>query len=195
MTFEDWKNNQIEKGNLWYSSVTSGRTKKGDIIGICKTKYRNKEKNAKKEGLQVLLTFEEYLYKAYEAKIECPSQIGVKTSQYQLARIEDKGNYTKDSCRFLTKKQNEEEKSQDYQLFASKPSSNLSTILAWSLADEVYFLWKEKKLGRYKIAKHFNKREDKRFIDACDRIINTRFKNGWIPTKDEKWINWRNKNV
>ena len=191
MTFEQWKLKQVELGNLWPSLVSSGRTKKGDLVGHWKTKYRAKEKNAKKEGLAVLLTFDEYLYKLFEAGITSPIEIGVQREKYQLARFKDEGNYTVESCRFITKKENEEEKSQEYQSFGAKVSANKSSILAWSKADQIYDLWKNHKMGRYKISREFNRRDDKKFIKACENIIQRRFKQGWVPMNDEKWKKWK----
>lgn len=46
------------------------------------------------------LTFEQYLNKLSEAKI-VPTDVGNRKNQYNLARINDEGPYTNESCRFI----------------------------------------------------------------------------------------------
>ena len=51
------------------------------------------------------LTFEEYLYKMKEAGIR-PVNLGNENYDYHLSRYTDDGPYTKNSCRFILKKNN-----------------------------------------------------------------------------------------
>lgn len=51
------------------------------------------------------LTFEQYLHKLVEKNLT-PRDVGNKTDQYNLSRFDDRGGYTKDNCRFITRKMN-----------------------------------------------------------------------------------------
>ena len=55
-------------------------------------KWRNKKVNAKQEGLECLLTFEEYCLLVKEAGLKS-SQLGFTGEGYVLARYEDSGDY------------------------------------------------------------------------------------------------------
>ena len=66
-----------------------------------------------------------------------------------------------------------------------KYGSNESKDL-WLQADKIYSLWTQSgKCGSWKIAKITGKRSD---------AMIKRFKNGWIPSKDEDWKDWKKKN-
>lgn len=52
------------------------------------------------------LTFEDYLTLAKNAGIYDPEMIGRTKGSYQLGRYGDKGDYTPDNCRFITKELN-----------------------------------------------------------------------------------------
>jgi hypothetical protein len=54
------------------------------------------------------LSFEQYLDKLLEAKIN-PSQVGIGSGKYHLARLNDEGPYTENSCRFITSTANSKE--------------------------------------------------------------------------------------
>lgn len=51
------------------------------------------------------LTFEQYLNKLVEAGIT-PSNVGKRSTDYSLSRINDEGPYTQKSCRFITTRAN-----------------------------------------------------------------------------------------
>jgi hypothetical protein len=70
------------------------------MTDTARTKWKNHVGNSKKKGV-LPLTYEGYLAKIREAGIE-PSQIGHRIDQFQLARYTDSGDYTADSCRFVT---------------------------------------------------------------------------------------------
>lgn len=80
-------------------------------LGVCDKKVRQLYNNWRDRfSLQPesTLTFEQFLIKIQEAGIS-PYQIGCKRGQYQLARFDDKGPYTDNTCRFITEEQNREE--------------------------------------------------------------------------------------
>ncbi|BCG50165.1 hypothetical protein [Ralstonia phage RP13] len=109
-----------------------------------KWKYNNKRKNAKKIELKVLLTFEEYLYKAFEAGIKSHEEIS--RTGYQLSRINDEGNYEINNCRFLWYTEN---RSEQKNLTASNhPQSTITDDIAVAI-----FLDKE---SMPEIAKKYN---------------------------------------
>ncbi|BCG50108.1 hypothetical protein [Ralstonia phage RP13] len=83
--------------------LTQDLTKSGWL-----SKWHNKSTNACKEGLLNKLTFDEYLYKAFEAGLTSHTQ--VHNTGYHLARIGDQGNYTVESCRFITHSENQSER-------------------------------------------------------------------------------------
>lgn len=73
-------------------------------------KFYNKKTNAKKEGIDCLLTYEEFCNLVREARLTS-SQIGFTTKEkYVLARYNDSGNYQIGNCRFITQKENAQEK-------------------------------------------------------------------------------------
>ncbi|BCG50024.1 hypothetical protein [Ralstonia phage RP13] len=79
--FIEWKSTQDITHTGWYK------------------KFGNKIDNARRKGLRVLLTFDEYLYKAFEAGLISHTQ--VTQTGYHLSRTNDEGDYLKDNCRFL----------------------------------------------------------------------------------------------
>lgn len=73
-------------------------------------KFYNKKINAKKEGVDCLLTYEEFCNLVREARLTS-SQIGFTTKEkYVLARYNDSGNYQIGNCRFITQRENAQEK-------------------------------------------------------------------------------------
>ena len=80
-----------------------------DDDGKLKQRYKNKCINAKKEGLICELAFEEYCMLVYEAGLKS-SDLGFTGNNYVLARYKDNGNYTFQNCRFITQKENCQEK-------------------------------------------------------------------------------------
>lgn len=72
-------------------------------------KWRNKCVNAKAEGLKCKLTFEEYCQLVDQAGL-VSSQLGFTGQGYVLARYNDEGDYEMGNCRFITQKENSDEK-------------------------------------------------------------------------------------
>lgn len=91
LDFHSWKSSQLPHIDIW------------------RTKYTTKVDNAKSVGLKVLITFDEYLYKAWEANLSHPNDVGRRSDQYNLSRINDQGDYTTSSCRFITTYSNQKE--------------------------------------------------------------------------------------
>lgn len=80
-----------------------------DDDGKLKRKWINKCVNAKKEGLECELTYEEFCLLVSQANL-VSSQLGFTGEGYVLARYNDSGNYTLENCRFITQKENSDEK-------------------------------------------------------------------------------------
>lgn len=80
-----------------------------DDDGKLKDKWKNKRVNAANEGIEFNLRFDEYLELVAEAGLKS-SQLGFTGEGYVLARYNDKGGYTKGNCRFITQKENSDEK-------------------------------------------------------------------------------------
>ena len=73
-------------------------------------KFKNKQINAKKEGLNCFLTYPDFCNLVRLANIKS-SQIGFKSKEkYVLARYNDCGDYQLGNCRFITQKENAQEK-------------------------------------------------------------------------------------
>ncbi len=80
-----------------------------DDDGKLYQKYLNKKVNAEKEGLHCLLTFDEFCELLRQAGLKS-SDIGFKSEKkYVLARYNDKGDYVKGNCRFITQRENMKE--------------------------------------------------------------------------------------
>ena len=90
-------------------------------------RWRNKCVNAKKEGIECKLTFDEYCTLVKEAGL-VSSQLGFTGEKYVLGRYNDEGDYTLENCRFITQKENSDEKNQ--RLNALKPEINEKNICA-----------------------------------------------------------------
>lgn len=67
-------------------------------------KWRSHAKHARERGVK-WLSYEQYAEKVLQAGIS-PNQIGRTLGSYQLARYTDSGDYTIDSCRFITQTEN-----------------------------------------------------------------------------------------
>lgn len=80
-----------------------------DDDGKLKRKYINKKVNARKENIECLLSFEEFCDLVKEANLKS-SDLGFTGNNYVLARINDTGPYAIGNCRFITQKQNADEK-------------------------------------------------------------------------------------
>jgi hypothetical protein len=72
-------------------------------------RWRNKCVNAKKEGIECKLTFDEYCQLVKDAGLKS-SQLGFTGEGYVLARYNDSGDYEIGNCRFITQKENSDEK-------------------------------------------------------------------------------------
>lgn len=92
-----------------------------DDDGKLKRKFANKKYNAKKEGLNCLLSFEEFCELLIEAGLKS-SDIGFHSEhKIVLARYGDEGDYTIDNCRFISQKENMlEQKQSEAQLLARR---------------------------------------------------------------------------
>lgn len=73
-------------------------------IKVAKRKWNTHRKHCGRRKVRPL-TFDEYVSKLIEAGIT-PHQVGRTNGSYQLGRITDSGDYTIDSCRFITQVQN-----------------------------------------------------------------------------------------
>lgn len=80
-----------------------------DDDGKLKQKYRNKRANARKEGLECELSFDEYCTLVESAGLKS-SDLGFSGKKYVLARYGDMGNYTLGNCRFILQSENAAEK-------------------------------------------------------------------------------------
>lgn len=80
-----------------------------DDDGKLMQRWRNKRVNAKKEGIECKLSFDEYCTLVKEAGL-VSSQLGFTGEKYVLGRYNDEGDYTLENCRFITQKENNDEK-------------------------------------------------------------------------------------
>lgn len=106
-----WKNNQLKYGNLTHSirkPRCDGKTFTYPYGSKCvwATKYRDISRNDRSKNK---LTFDEYLYKVYEANIT-PDDIGFAMDKYQLCRYDDDSDYLLDTCRYAKVKVNMNER-------------------------------------------------------------------------------------
>lgn len=205
MNFETWKLEQLELGNLIISIC---KRYKGDLVGKWKRKYSSKLSNSKTLNREFTLTFEEYLYKCFEAGLICPTQIGQKRLDYQLGRYKDQGGYTIDNCRFITQLENMKELSKytnlseisikvnnkklengTHNFLNIKPWNNhnatINSLEVWSKANECYNWWIENNNGYKILMREFNFKSSV----SCNTLIK-KFKSGWIPSKDPDWFYW-----
>ena len=74
-----------------------------------KKKYINKKVNATKEGIEFLLSFEEFCLLVEEAGL-VSSDLGFTGRMYVLARYNDEGPYEYGNCRFILQSENAKEK-------------------------------------------------------------------------------------
>lgn len=84
-----------------------------DDDGKIQQRYCNKRVNAAKEGIDFELSFEEYCTLVKEAGLKS-SQLGFTGDNYVLARYNDTGPYKYGNCRFITQKENYDEKVKSY---------------------------------------------------------------------------------
>lgn len=77
--------------------------------GKLKRKYINKRVNAEHEHIDFSLTYEEFILLVKEAGLKS-SQIGFSGENYVLGRYNDTGAYKIGNCRFITQKENSDEK-------------------------------------------------------------------------------------
>ena len=73
-------------------------------------KYITQQKSSSKRGLENSLTFTDYLELAHDAGIISPKMIGRSIDSFQLGRIMDSGGYHRDNVRFITFRENIDEK-------------------------------------------------------------------------------------
>lgn len=72
-------------------------------------KYINKRVNAGKEGIEFMLSFEEFCLLVEEAGL-VSSDLGFTGNMYVLARYNDSGPYQYGNCRFILQSENAKEK-------------------------------------------------------------------------------------
>lgn len=72
-------------------------------------KWLNKRNNAKKENIAFNLSFEEFCQLVKDANL-VSSDLGYSGRMYVLARYNDTGDYSYNNCRFITQKENSDEK-------------------------------------------------------------------------------------
>lgn len=211
-TYEEWEEEQIELGNLRYSKSNNSR---GRLVGKWKKKYIIKKSNAKIKDRVFTLTFKEYLYKAYEARLTDPDQIstiGDSNKTYNLARYKDLGGYTIDNCKFITHKENRRERDEHFNVNRHLKHINKERVKngthhllnvppwksnkvtkgsleVWSKADSIYNWWVNNKVGCIKLQNHFRFTSQK----ACRSVIK-KFKEDWNPLEDEQWLEFKHNN-
>lgn len=74
-------------------------------VELVKKKWKAHRANAVNRKKVKALSFAEYMQKIIDANIQ-PEQIGATNNSYQLARYSDLGDYTLETCRFITKQEN-----------------------------------------------------------------------------------------
>ena len=80
-----------------------------DDDGKLHQRFENKRVNAKAEGIECQLSYEDYMLLVTDAKL-VSSQLGFTGEGYVLGRYNDSGPYSIDNCRFITQKENSDEK-------------------------------------------------------------------------------------
>lgn len=163
-----------------------------DDDGKLKSKYRNKKVNAKKENLICNLTFYEFCELMKNANIKS-SDLGFNSSKkYVLARYNDTGNYDLDNCRFITQKENVNEKHIS-SLSRNQSSLNMQKYnksVCREKGTEEYYNWLEKFQNSDYIKKiknnSFNKKQ--KDIRYC-KENNSQFGTFWITNgiNNLKW--------
>ncbi len=94
-----------------------------DDDGKLKRKFSNKRVNARKEGIEFLLTFKEFSKLVRDAGITS-SDLGFTGRNFVLARFNDTGPYKVGNCRFITQHENALEKT----LSNTEIASNIRNI-------------------------------------------------------------------
>lgn len=89
--------------------------------GKLKQRYINKRTNAKQENIEFNLTYEQFIQLVVDADLKS-SQLGFTGENYVLARYNDCGGYTLGNCRFITQKENSDEKND--RLFPNRKREN-----------------------------------------------------------------------
>lgn len=203
-SFTYWKEKQIELGNLIVSIHLNCRH---NYIGKWKDKYSSTKGRAIYHNIEFTLTFDNYLYKCFEAGLNSPIQIGKKPHNYQLARYKDLGGYNIDNCRFITVLENQNERNEHFDVSKEmkkrvengnhnfleiKPWNHYNctnnSLEVWSKAKECYDWWIKTNKGCRKLLNQFDFKSE----IACRNIIK-KFKSGWVPNEDKNWINWSTK--
>ena len=175
-----------------------------------KSKYTQKKANSKSQNIPFFLNFFEYIKLVKQAGIKSPNQIGLKRDQFQLARYNDIGPYSLGNCRFITQLENQKERNEHFDvsshfktqsrvrinnkthhLLEVKPwessAKTNNSLEIWKRANECYNWWiKNKKPGYKKLRSNFKFES----IMSCRTLI-AKFKEGWNPVEDPKWLEWR----
>lgn len=77
--------------------------------GKLRRRYSNKRVNAQKENIPFNLTYEQYIELVNDAGLKS-SQLGFTGEGYVLGRNNDSGGYEPGNCKFITQKENSDEK-------------------------------------------------------------------------------------
>lgn len=98
-----------------------------DDDGKLYSKWLNKRNNAKKEGIECELTYEEFCLLVKAAGI-VSSELGFSAEgKYVFARYNDSGNYTYNNCRVITQLENAQER---------KPTSKVREEFQYKVSKE-----------------------------------------------------------
>lgn len=80
------------------------------ISGLALEKFTNKKLNARRDGIEFLLTIEQYDFLLKKANITI-EQVGRGRGKFCLGRYGDVGPYSLENCRFITQEENLKEQS------------------------------------------------------------------------------------
>lgn len=81
--------------------------------GKLRQRYSNKRVNAQKENIPFNLTYEQYMELVNDAGLKS-SQLGFTGEGYVLGRNGDVGGYEPGNCRFITQKENADERNKKH---------------------------------------------------------------------------------
>lgn len=80
-----------------------------DEVDIWRQMWQRLKYHSTTRNIKCLLGFEDYLTLAKNAGLYDPEMIGRNKGHYQLGRYGDKGDYSKENCRFIPKELNRKE--------------------------------------------------------------------------------------
>lgn len=91
-------------------------------------KWHTLQYHCKQNGKVNELTFYDYVHLALQAGIRDTKMIGRDIDSYQLGRYGDTGGYTLNNCRFITKKQNLDERIESGAIARAVESNRKNTL-------------------------------------------------------------------